>query len=267
MSNDPSPLVDVSDVSHAYGDRTVVEHVDWCLKRGDRWAVIGPSGAGKTTLLKIAAGYLWPNAGGTVRREGEERLNLSVFRRSVGWLSEELLEKIPRRQTVLETLLAGVFSQSRLAERKDLQLTEENREEARRLCRQLGLKARRRQAFGTLSQGEKQLNLVGRALMGRPRLIVLDEPCAGMDPGSRERFLGVLRRLVESEPAVSFVYITHHVEEILPPFDRTLALRAGTVMTRGPTDTVLTSSRMSRLYGTPLGIERRGDRYVSFPRV
>lgn len=259
-------LVKLDNVSHAYGERRVLDRINWRLDPGTHWAVIGPSGAGKTTLLKIATGYLWPNVSGTVLRRGEERLDLSEFWREVGWLNEELIEKIPGHQTTLETLLAGVFSQTRLAERPDLQLTDAHREQARRESRRLGLDNKLGQTFKTLSQGEKQLALVGRALMADPELVVLDEPCAGMDPGAREQFLEVMLEVIEAEPEVVFVYITHHVEEILPPFTRTLALKGGTVHARGRTQDQLNAETLSSLYETPLVVETHNGRHWPITR-
>ena len=87
----------------------------------------------------------------------------------------------------------------------------------------LGLKD---QAFGTLSQGEQQKVLISRALMTRPYLMFLDEPCAGLDPGARESLLAALQELGRTSDATALVFVTHHIEEILPAFEKTLVLKA-----------------------------------------
>src|SRR6185369_9765064 len=83
--------------------------------------------------------------------------------------------------------------------------------------------------WGYLSQGEQQRVLIGRALMARPRLLILDEPCAGLDMVAREHFLGFLQRLAKRRGAPTLVLVTHHVEEIAPIFSHVLMLRQGRV--------------------------------------
>src|SRR6266567_2430676 len=88
-------------------------------------------------------------------------------------------------------------------------------------------------AFNNLSQGERQRILIGRALMARPELLILDEPCAGLDPVAREHFLQFLGRLAHTRSAPTLVLVTHHVEEIIPVFSHVLVLRGGEVLAAG----------------------------------
>ncbi len=115
--------------------------------------------------------------------------------------------------------------------------------------------------FGTLSQGEQQKVLIARARMTRPYLIILDEPCAGMDPGAREKFLGSLQRLGGTKKIPALIYVTHHIEEIMPLFRRTLVMRDGRVLYAGATATVLKSDVLKELYGVSLSVMRRKGRY------
>jgi len=103
--------------------------------------------------------------------------------------------------------------------------------------------------FGVLSQGEQQKVLLARARMAEPLVIFLDEPCAGLDPGARERFLWDLQRLAERESAISLVLVTHHLEEIMPAFSQTLVLREGKVVHSGKTD-VIDQAFVASLYET-----------------
>ena len=117
------------------------------------------------------------------------------------------------------------------------------------------------QRFGTLSQGEQQKVLIARARMTRPYLIVLDEPCAGMDPGGREKFLAGLGRLDEQKKIPALIYVTHHIEEILPLFKQTLVLRDGKVLHAGPTRGALKPDMLQALYGVSLTIVKSKGRY------
>jgi len=125
----------------------------------------------------------------------------------------------------------------------------------------MGCARLRDQEFGTLSQGEQQKVLIARALMTKPYLVVLDEPCAGMDPGARENFFATLRNACAQKKIPSLIYVNHHVEEILPLFRTTLVLREGKLLYAGRTDRVLRPGVLEELYGAPLAVVKRKGRY------
>lgn len=263
MARDAEALVALKNVSHQYGDDEVLRDVDWHIQPGDQWAILGPNGAGKTTLVEIAAGYRWPNRGGTVTRFGQEQYDLSQWRTQVGWLSTDLLSKIPDRQSVKDTVLAGALGQTRLAERPDLSLSDEDYRAANYLLDTMDLSGKEDRPFSSLSQGETQLVLVARALISEPELVVLDEPCAGLDPGSREQFLTILNTVLTERNQITTIFISHHVEELTPVFDSLLTLRDGEVLQRGPIGDVLTENHLNELYGTSFElIERHGRRWA-----
>jgi iron complex transport system ATP-binding protein len=116
--------------------------------------------------------------------------------------------------------------------------------------------------WAVLSQGERQRVLIARALMARPRLLILDEPCAGLDPVAREHFLHFLDRMARSEAAPSLVLVTHHVEEITRVFTHALLLREGAVVAAGPRLGTVTSVRLTRMFGAPVRLRRRDGRYT-----
>jgi iron complex transport system ATP-binding protein len=129
----------------------------------------------------------------------------------------------------------------------------------------LGCEDLARRSFGTLSQGEQQKVLISRARMADPYLIILDEPCAGMDPGAREAFLSSLSSIKGDGIFPSLVYVTHHVEEILPIFKKTLLLKEGKILRSGKTDDVLTSRTLKQLYGVSLRLVKKNSRYWPEP--
>jgi iron complex transport system ATP-binding protein len=112
-----------------------------------------------------------------------------------------------------------------------------------------------------LSQGERQQVLIARARMAKPLLLVLDEPCAGMDPGVRERFLAWLNEQLHQPETPTVVLVTHHIEEIVPGFQNTLVLSSGRVHSAGRTEAVVTKDTIESVYGTRISrIERSGGR-------
>ena len=114
-----------------------------------------------------------------------------------------------------------------------------------------------------LSQGERQRVLIGRALMANPPLLILDEPCAGLDPVAREHFLQFLQKLGSRESAPTLILVTHHVEEVMPVFSHVLLLKAGRVLARGTKTAVLTSESLSRAFDSRVRLKSENGRYTT----
>jgi len=262
----------------------ILTDVDWRIEPGQHWAVLGPNGSGKTTLLRIVCGYLWPTSG-RVLRLGQELLDLGELRRSIGWISSGMIAEIPPGDTGLETVVSGRLAQIGLKRFPSYGPTDADFADAADELARLGCKSLADKPFGILSQGERQQVLIARARMARPLLLILDEPCAGMDPGVRERFLGWLDERIRNEARMTndeggdaisdirhsplelrhtlptTILVTHHVEEIVPGIRNTLVLAGGRVHAAGPTPVVLTQETIETVYGTQLArIEVSGGR-------
>jgi iron complex transport system ATP-binding protein len=256
----------------------ILADIDWQIERGQHWAVLGPNGSGKTTLLRIVCGYLWPTSG-RVLRLGQELLDLSELRRSIGWISSGMIVEIPPGDTGLETVVSGRLAQFGLKQFPSYGPTEADFADAADELARLGCQSLADKPFGILSQGERQQVLIARARMARPLLLVLDEPCAGMDPGVRERFLAWLNETISgsdcglgisdcglnaefSNPGrlgvaeignpspPTTILVTHHVEEIVPGIQNTLVLAGGRVHAAGSVQTVLTRETIESVYRT-----------------
>ena len=113
-----------------------------------------------------------------------------------------------------------------------------------------------------LSQGERQLVLIGRALMGKPRVLILDEPCAGLDPAAREHFLQFLQRLGRDKSSPTLVLVTHHVEEIMPAFSQVLVLKAGRVLAADQKSNALAPRLLSRAFAARVHLRQLNGRYT-----
>lgn len=255
------PALDIRNVSYSMNGRRILDSINWTVQEGEHWAILGPNGSGKTTLLKLACGYVWPNEGGTVYRKGRSLLDLRSLRRSIGWVTSGLAFQIPSRERVLRTVVSGKFAQIGLLEGFGADPTRNDFAQAESYLEQMGCSRLSNQEFGTLSQGEQQKALIARARMTRPYLIFLDEPCAGMDPGARENFLSTLEKLGRQKKVPALVYVTHHVEEILPLFRKTLILKDGRVLEAGKTSAILRRDSLERLYNVSLTMTRKKGRY------
>jgi len=259
-----APLFELDSVGLVRDGRDILADVTWRVDQGDRWAVLGPNGCGKSTLLHLALGLLWPTAG-TIRRLGRELVDLPAFWKRVGWIADAVATQIPAAEPAADTVLSGTVGQFGLRLLPGLEPTAAGRDRAAAELARVGLAHVAGRPFGVLSQGERQRVLVARAIAADPVCLGLDEPCAGMDPGARERFLVWLtgwlddRRALAPPPAI--LLVTHHAEEILPAFEQSLLLRAGRVVARGATARVVTREAFETLYDTRLErLEQVGGR-------
>jgi iron complex transport system ATP-binding protein len=255
------PAIELRNVSYVGNGKTILDSVNWKVQPGDHWAVLGPNGSGKTTLLRVACGYLWPNAGGEVYRKGRALVNLPELRKSIGWVTSTLPAQIPGQEKVIRTVISGKFAQIGYWQGFGVAASKKDYSAAEKYLAQMGCADLREQEFGVLSQGEQQKVLIARARMTKPYLIVLDEPCAGMDPGARENFLTTLQALGTQKKIPALIYVTHHIEEILPLFGKTLILKNGRVLYSGATRAVLKPGVLRELYGVSLKIIKRKGRH------
>src|SRR6266508_3079903 len=261
-----TPALELRDVFYFANGKTILHTVNWTVQPGEHWAILGRNGSGKTTLLKLACGYLWPNAGGVILRKGKELTHLPELRKSIGWVTAALASEIPPQEKVLNTVVSGRFAQIGYLGGLWGQASRYDYACARRYLSQLGCAHLSEQEFATLSQGEQQRVLIARARMTQPYLIILDEPCAGMDPGARENFLASLLKVGARRKMPALIYVTHHIEEILPQFKKTLVLREGKVLHAGQTKQILKPHVLAELYGESFSLIRRKGRLWPLPK-
>lgn len=238
------------------GNVTVLDGVNWRVGRGEHWVVLGANGCGKTSLLKVLLGYLTPS-GGVVRVLGKQygAHDWRDLRCRLGLVSSALHAAVPEHEPALETVVSGRTAQL------DLWRAPSRTEAAaaRRNLRRTGGEHLAERRWGVLSQGERQRVLIARALMARPRLLILDEPCAGLDPVAREAFLAQMEALARESRGPGLVLVTHHVEEITPAFTHALLLREGRVAAAGPRAAVLTGASLGKVFGAKVRLARRGS--------
>lgn len=252
-----TPLLHIRDLRIERNVTTLLDGVSWRVERGEHWAILGPNGCGKTSLLKSLTGYLTPSAG-EIELLGEHygETDWRELRLHVGLVTSALQASVPPDEPALETVVSGKYAQLDLW----MDVTPADRRAAMKLLRFVGAGKLPERLWGQLSQGERQRILIARALMANPKLLILDEPCAGLDPVAREQFLNFVESLARQPRGPALVLVTHHVEEITPGFTHALLLRAGRVHASGPRATTLTSANLSAIFDAPIRLGRAGDR-------
>jgi iron complex transport system ATP-binding protein len=252
-------VLELEHAAYWRGERTILTGIDWRIRRGQHWALLGANGSGKTTLLKMVAAIEWP-CDGHIRVLGQRfgEVDLRELRRSIGVVSSALVPYFQDRQPALAIVETGIDAE--LGWWRTFDADAEAR--ARAGLAALGIAALADNPYGQLSQGEKQRVLIARALMNAPHLLILDEPCAGLDPAARESFLEDLGRFVERPETPTLVIVTHHIEEI-PAFVRhALVLKDGRTLAQGAIAEVLRADVLGEAFGRRCRVEHTsGGRY------
>jgi iron complex transport system ATP-binding protein len=239
-------------------EAVILEAIDWAVERGQHWVILGANGSGKTSLLSALTGYMPPTAGEiSVLGETYGRADWRELRKRVGIVSSTIQQLVEGHQTSLDTIIGGRHAVIGMWD----EVRSSERSQAEKLLRLIEAVAIRNRPWRVLSQGERQRVLIGRALMARPELLILDEPCAGLDPVAREHFLQFLSRLAQTRHTPTLVLVTHHVEEIIPAFSHVLLLRKGEVLAAGPKSKVLTSRLLSHAFGASVELRHQRSRY------
>lgn len=266
------PVLNLSGLRVERGPVTILHNLSWRVEAGQHWVILGPNGCGKTSLLRALTGYLTPSSGGiTVLDKSYGECDWRDLRLLIGIVSSSLQVSIPPAEPAIETVISGKYAQLDLWGKT----TRKDYTEAMRLLHIVGVEYLAKRDWWFLSQGERQRVLIARALMARPSLLILDEPCAGLDPVAREHFLTMMNDLGGQRgtlsqsgfAAPSLVLVTHHVEEITSSFTHALFMRGGTTLAAGPIKSTLTNKNLSAAFGTSLRIGRRDARYyLQIPR-
>ena len=224
------PLIEFKHVTVRLGRRRILDDITWTMRRGEHWALLGPNGSGKTTWLSLIQGDNPQAYALDLRLFGlkpETTQTLWHLRRQIGWLSPELHLHYPPDWSCLDVVCSGFFNTIGLYE----SCPSRQRAAARNWLRRFGLAGRARNPFGELSLGDQRLILLARAVVKRPRLLILDEPCQGLDAGHRLSILATVDRLI-GQTRAGLIFVTHHAREMPASITHILKLKSGRIHQR-----------------------------------
>ncbi len=254
--------IELRNVGVNRSNRWILHDINWNVPAGTCAAVLGPNGSGKSTLTKVIAGHLWPTAG-DVRVLGEHfgEVDLHQLRRGLRLVSSTSPVELDPELTAHEVALTGFFGTLGLYD----ETTSPMRRAAGEMLDRVGLHPVGDHRYNTLSSGERMRCLIARALVVRPRLLMLDEPTMGLDFLAREQVLAAVQSLISGNETdrPTVLMITHHLEELPPSVSRVLLLSEGRAAAHGKLDEVLRPEVLSPVYRCPMEVTQVGGRYYA----
>jgi iron complex transport system ATP-binding protein len=254
-------VASLTNVTVRRGGSALLRDINWTVRAGERWVVIGANGAGKSTLLQVMSGALRPTRGAvSLLGEALDEADLDDLLPRVGWASAALADLIPSDEAVLDVVLTASHASLRRGEER-YDVADVAR--AHDLLAQVGCRRLVDRRFGSLSEGERKRVQLARAVMTDPELLLLDEPAAGLDLGGREELVSRLADLAADPDAPALVLVTHHVEEIPPGFSHCMLLAEGQVVAAGLLSDVLTSDNLSAAFGQSIAVDVIDGRYFA----
>src|SRR3974390_512695 len=252
-------FLELANVNVARGDRVVLHDVNLTIRPGEHVAILGPNGCGKSTLILTITCQIYPIVlpGMRGRIFGRERWDLTQLRRHFGIVAagpfgSELPGERTAVTTGLDAVIAGFFSAATLW--PNLHVTDEMRERATEALERMEALHLASQLVGEMSAGEKRRILIARALVHRPRQLLLDEPSNALDLAAQRELRDILRRLAVE--GTGLVLVTHHLGDILPEVERFILMRDGRIVGDGPREELLTAPTPRELFNTPVRIGR-----------
>ncbi len=252
-----SDFLELQNVRVARGERVVLHDINLIIRTGEHVAILGPNGCGKSTLILTMTCQIYPivRPGMQVRIFGRERWDLTQLRRHFGVVSASVAgAELPGERTALTTgldaVIAGFFSASTLW--PNLHVTEEMRERAWEALDRIEARRLALQLVGEMSAGEKRRIMIARALVHRPRQLLLDEPSNALDLAAQRDLRETLRRLAAE--GTGMVMVTHHLGDILPEIERIILMQNGRIVGDGSRRELLSEARLSELFHTPVRV-------------
>ena len=259
------PIIELENVSYIREKNPLLQQINWTINPGEHWAILGLNGAGKTLLLQIITGNLWPSKGKvTVLGEVFGQTSIPELSKRIGWVSTALQVRLRMNETAENIVLSGKFASIGLYQHYTL----EELQQAKQVLVSLGAATIIGKTYQQLSQGERQIVLIARALMAKPALLILDEPCTGLDLFAREELLQRIEQLASEPHAPTILFVTHHTEEIMPFISHIALLKEGHFFKQGPREELLQSALLQAFYQRAIEVTPySAERYMITPKA
>jgi len=254
-------LLSVRDATVVRDGTTILHAGEFVIRAGEHLAILGPNGAGKSTLIGLLTRDIMPlwRDPYPVLFQGEPRIELLEARKLLGVVSSSWQQTVRAHLSVHDVVLGGRFGALGIPPHLCASVGEADEAAARRALVELGIAELADRDMVTLSTGEARRALIARALVHDPAVLVLDEPCAGLDPTAAWHLRAAMRDLAQS--GRTLVLVTHHIEDVVRQIGRVVLMRDARIVADGDKTDLLTSERLSELFDVSLSIEQRDGEY------
>ncbi len=263
------PVLELVNATVVKGGRPVLHSLNLTIHDGEHTAILGPNGAGKSTLVKLLThhDYAWAVDDGEpppVKVYGIDRWDVMELRAQLGVISADMHQRFVTGNSAgsiraEDVVISGLFATHGFL-RPD-QITEATRTRAAAALARVDATHLAQKMMDEMSTGEARRILIARALIAHPRALVLDEPTSGLDVVSRGRFLEQVEKV--GEAGTTLIFVTHHVEEIVPAVERVVLLKEGRVAFDGPKREMLTDVRLTEVFGSPVTVSEHDGRFYA----
>jgi iron complex transport system ATP-binding protein len=256
---DTGALLAFHRVSVTLGGKQVLHDITLRIGAGEHVAILGPNGCGKSTLIKTITRECYPLAlpDSSLTILGRDTWNVFELRPLLGIVSNELMRRCTREITGREMVLSGFFSS--IGVQPYHEVTPPMIEKTTQVLELLEVPHLANREMTEMSSGEAHRLLLGRALVHDPLALLLDEPSNSLDFRAALELRDILRKLAQAGTGI--LMVTHHLPDILPEIDRVILLREGRVFADGAKSDLLTTERLTDLFGLPMELARRDGYY------
>ncbi|UPM50582.1 ATP-binding cassette domain-containing protein [Synechococcus sp. A10-1-5-1] len=246
------------------GSRRIFDGLNLTLRLGEPTVLLGPNGAGKSTLIKLISRSLYPvvKPGSSLHIFGSSTVNLWALRQRIGFVSSDLQAGYIPSVSAEEVVLSGLFGSIGLG--RPQQPNRQQWEQAFNQLEAIGLADLCGRPFGECSDGQRRRLLLGRALIHRPEVLVLDEPTNGLDFKAKHQLLETLRTL--SQQGTTLLLVTHQLDAVIPEIQRAVLIKQGSIVADGAAADRLTSKGLSDCFETPIAVLQQGGWRQAVPQ-
>ncbi|NOT27563.1 MAG: ATP-binding cassette domain-containing protein [Acidobacteria bacterium] len=266
------PVLQFTNATVIREDRAVLHALTLRIGVGEHTAIVGPNGAGKSSFVRLLTHEDRPlvpedkDAPSPVRVFGSDNWDVFDLRSQLGLVSSDLHHKFvfgnnEGRVRAENAVLSGFFATQGILRYGTV--TDDMRRRAAEALDRMGASHLARRWIDEMSSGEARRVLLARALVTKPRALILDEPTTGLDMIARHSFMERVRQIARE--GTTLILITHHIEEIIPEIGRVLLLRGGRIVTDGPKGSVLTPEHLGSLFDAPVAIDEEEGYYYARP--
>ena len=246
-TGDSPAFIEMKNISVARGEAIVLHDISLRIGPQEHIAILGPNGCGKSTLIQTLTCQIYPlvQEESHLRIFGRERWDLTELRRHLGVVAAELPGERTPHTSGRDAVISGFFSSSTLW--PNLHVTSQMEKRADEILHLLDVEHLRIKPVGQMSAGETKRILIGRALVHRPQILLLDEPSNTLDLAAQWELRHTLRLLAQQGTGI--LLVTHHLSDILPEIERVVMMRQGRIVADGPKVDLLTAPRLRELFG------------------